>query len=1278
MRPVLTRRLRTLAPALLLGALISIGCSEKSEIGPGAVTTVRVDPDTLVLVLGLQDTLQAFPIDQRGYFLPNKPVTWASNAEGVATVDAEGTVSAVGLGMAMVTATADQIQGSAVIQVVPAPVISADQPNVRMQAFGQSGTNPMDTVVISNSGGAVLDQLALGTIQYGPGATGWLTAVLDQPGAPANIELTASVTGLALGSYTATVPVTEPDAVNSPFDITVTLDVVADVATTMAISAGDNQNGTVATAVAVPPSVLVSDQFGNPVAGQPVTFTVATGGGSVTGGSATTNAAGIAAVGSWTLGTATGTNTLTATSTGLAGSPATFTATASAGAATQIAVSTGNGQSATVNTAVAVNPAVLVRDAFSNPVAGVAVTFAVAGGGGAATGTSATTNASGVATVGSWTLGQTAGANTLTATATGLTGSPVTFTATGNAGAATTATITAGNGQTATVNTAVATDPAIIVRDQFSNPVPGVAITWAVTGGGGAVVPGAGATTNAAGSATVTSWTLGTVAGASNNTLSATAAGVTPALTFTASAAAGAATVLAKNAGDNQAANAGQAVTTPPRVLVTDQFGNPVSGVAITFAVASGGGSATGLSQTTNASGLASVGSWTLGNTAGTNTLTAMASGLTTATFTATGNPGNASQMALAGGNGQTGTAGAALATSLSVLVRDALNNPVSGVTVGWATTSGGAMTPASSVTNASGIATTSWTLGTAAGAQSATGSVGGLTGSPVNFSATATPDAAASIAVSAGNGQTATVNTTVATAPAALVTDQFGNPVNGVSVTFAVTGGGGSVTGGSQTTNASGIATVTSWRLGTTAGANSLSAAATGVGTPAGFTATGTAGPATQIAVNAGNAQSATVNTNVAVAPSVLVRDAFNNPVSGVAVAFAVTGGGGSVAGPNQTTNGSGVAAATSWTLGTVAGSNTLSATSAGLSGSPVLFTATGTAGVATTMTLAAGSGQSATVNTSVATNPSVRITDQFGNNVSGTIVSWGRTAGNGTINCGGGATTGCTVTSASVTGLSTLTAWTMGTTAGTNTITATAGGLTGSPVTFNATGNPGSVTTIALNAGDGQTVRPAQSVPIPPSVIARDAFNNSVPGVVVTFTVSAGTGQGLIVCSAVATTSCGVTTNGSGVATLVSWTYSTSGVPTVAQPFGGVYFNGVTAAAGTGSYGFLGAARWSFALDVAPIFTANSLGSCDGCHSAGNFGIYTNIVNRAAVDNPGCGNLVVTTGSLANSFLYQKINWTQAGGCGVTMPQGSLSQLTQSERFRIRDWILNTAPNN
>ncbi|MBK8003717.1 MAG: hypothetical protein IPK12_07140 [Gemmatimonadetes bacterium] len=135
----------------------------------------------------------------------------------------------------------------------------------------------------------------------------------------------------------------------------------------------------------------------------------------------------------------------------------------SVGPATQVAVNAGNGQSATVSTAVAVNPSVLVRDAASQPVPGVAVTFAVTAGGGSLTGATTLTDAAGLATVGSWTLGANPGTNTLAATVAGagVAGNPVSFTATGTAvspfntwtGAVDTAWATAGNWSKGTVPT---------------------------------------------------------------------------------------------------------------------------------------------------------------------------------------------------------------------------------------------------------------------------------------------------------------------------------------------------------------------------------------------------------------------------------------------------------------------------------------------------------------------------------------------------------------------------------------------------------------------------------------------------------------------------------------------------------------------------------------------------------------------------------------------------------------------------------------------------------
>ncbi|HKA57428.1 MAG TPA: hypothetical protein VKD28_02350, partial [Gemmatimonadales bacterium] len=217
----------------------------------------------------------------------------------------------------------------------------------------------------------------------------------------------------------------------------------------------------------------------------------------------------------------------------------------------------------------------------------------------------------------------------------------------------------------------------------------------------------------------------------------------------------------------------------------------------------------------------------------------------------------------------------------------------------------------------------------------------------------------------------------------------QFNNPVANVNVTFTVTGGGGTITPASPATvatNTSGVAALTSWRVGTTAGGNTLTAVSTGLtGSPLTFTATGTAGAATQLAIQAGNGQSATVNTTVATNPSVVVRDQFNNPVANVNVTFTVTGGGGTITPASPATiatNTSGVAALTSWRLGTTAGSNTLSAASTGLAGSPVTFTATGTAGAATQLAFTV---QPTDVGADQPVTPALEVTvrDAFGNNV-------------------------------------------------------------------------------------------------------------------------------------------------------------------------------------------------------------------------------------------------------------------------------------------------------
>src|SRR5207247_711197 len=181
--------------------------------------------------------------------------------------------------------------------------------------------------------------------------------------------------------------------------------------------------------------------------------------------------------------------------------------------------------------------------ALGNPVSGVSVTFVPTGGG--VTGGNQITNATGLATVGSWTLGTLAGGNTLTATGAGFTH---VFNANGVAGPATALLRIAGDLQSAVVGAAVGTAPAVRAQDQFGNPVPGAAVTFGVSGGGGSV-SGPAQLTNAAGIATVGGWTLGTISGA--NTLTVSAPGVTP-VVFTATGLPGAAATISKVAGDLQ------------------------------------------------------------------------------------------------------------------------------------------------------------------------------------------------------------------------------------------------------------------------------------------------------------------------------------------------------------------------------------------------------------------------------------------------------------------------------------------------------------------------------------------------------------------------------------------------------------------------------------------------------------------------------------------------------------------------------------------------------
>ena len=295
--------------------------------------------------------------------------------------------------------------------------------------------------------------------------------------------------------------------------------------------------------------------------------------------------------------------------------------------------------------------------------------------------------------------------------------------------------------------------------------------------------------------------------------------------------------------------------------------------------------------------------------------------------------------IAVNAGNNQVGAAGAALAESLAVLVRDQGGAPLAGVNVTFAVaTGGGSVSPATRVTDAAGIAKTRRTLGPNAGTQTASATAGGL--APVQFSAIAQIQGAVNIANSTTGVLTDTVGASKAESLTVLVSDQNATPVSGVTVTWASTGG--SVSPTSAPTTAAGLSKAR-FTYGTGAGNQTATATVTGlVGSPITITLNATAGAAVGIAKTAGDNGSAAPAGQVTY--TVQSRDSHGNPSGGVTIDWAVASGGGSITPSQNTTQTNGNANAQR-TLGAGTGAQTATATANGLTGAPsVTFTTTAT----------------------------------------------------------------------------------------------------------------------------------------------------------------------------------------------------------------------------------------------------------------------------------------------------------------------------------------------
>ena len=258
--------------------------------------------------------------------------------------------------------------------------------------------------------------------------------------------------------------------------------------------------------------------------------------------------------------------------------------------------------------------------------------------------------------------------------------------------------------------------------DAANAALPGTPLEWAVNDAtmGAFTSGGVFAPSGKSGPVTVTATTPTGISGSATVTL------VAPSV----------ATTLTMISGDGQTAFVQQALAQPLVVKVVDQFGDPMSGVTVAWTRLTGTGTLGAATSTTNASGLASV-TYTLGTTAGDETIRAAVTGITpTITFTAHATLLPPASITVVSGNNQTGTILATLSPFV-VKVADAQNNPVANATVTWTRTAGfGTPATATTTTNASGLSSLTYHLGDIAGTETVNASVAGVA-TPATFTAT-------------------------------------------------------------------------------------------------------------------------------------------------------------------------------------------------------------------------------------------------------------------------------------------------------------------------------------------------------------------------------------------------------------------------------------------------------------------------------------------------------------------------------------------------------------
>jgi hypothetical protein len=499
----------------------------------------------------------------------------------------------------------------------------------------------------------------------------------------------------------------------------------------------------------------------------------------------------------------------------------------------------------------------------------------------------------------------------------------------------------------------------------------------------------------------------------------------------------GAAAAMKKgSAQDTLKGTPGAQMGEPIQAIITDSYGNRVSGTTVNFTLIRGTGTLSTRQATSNANGEANT-YLTLSlletfyeiQATATNTGGTALSGSPLTFYVKPGVPPQT--MEYVSGNNQEGFSCDKLATPLVVKVLGKDGNPFPNFPIEFAVTAGGgtvsALSPesyASTVTistGADGLAKVYWKTGSKAGANTLEARATGLQGTPITFSSLGKADVAATLKIISGDKQKGPVGVKLEKPLVVKVADKCGeNPISGFPVIFNVIQGTDAYINASSNLNkpvtvltgSDGTAQVTLYMGSAPNEQHLVRVTATGL-TPEQVTFEATAGTAVAVALEyvSGNLQDTTVTRPLTKPFVVRTKGPYNTIISNHSVTFRVTKGSGNIGGLVEfttTSDDNGLARAT-LTVGTAAGdsTNVVEATSTRsdnpniqLDGSPIRFFAGADADLPSRVERdETTNNQAVSAGSTLAKDVRVRVVDRYGNPIQNHNVTFEIQAGGGTF---------------------------------------------------------------------------------------------------------------------------------------------------------------------------------------------------------------------------------------------------------------------------------------